>query len=191
MQNDARITVLIPTPLRRFTGGEAKVVVGGSSVAEVLDALEAAHPGIGERLRDDSGQLRRFVNVFVNGQNVRDGQGVDTPLSTGDEVGIIPAMAGGAERLKTGASATPTAEVFRLPEQMRAAIIDHAMRDAPRECCGIIAGRDGVPMQLYETRNVAAGNRFYEIDPAQLIDLEFRELPAQELGDRCHLPLAS
>ncbi|MCD6059415.1 MAG: hypothetical protein K0Q89_2945 [Thermomicrobiales bacterium] len=63
---------------------------------------------------------------------------------------------------------------------MRAAIVDHAMRDAPRECCGIIAGRDGAPVQLYETRNVAAGNRLYEIDPAQLIDLEFRELPALE-----------
>ena len=96
MENDARITVLIPTPLRRFTGGEAKVEVSGSNVAEVLDALDAAHPGIGERLRDDSGQLRRFVNVFVNGQNVRDGQGVDTSVSAGDEVGIIPAMAGGA-----------------------------------------------------------------------------------------------
>jgi molybdopterin converting factor small subunit len=97
VQNDGLITVLIPTPLRRFTGGEAKVAVGGSSVAEVLDALDAAHPGIGEQLRDDSGQLRRFVNVFVNGQNIRDGQGVDTPLSIGDEVGIIPAMAGGAD----------------------------------------------------------------------------------------------
>jgi molybdopterin synthase sulfur carrier subunit len=96
VQNDARITVLIPTPLRRFTGGDAKVAVAGSSVAQVLDALDVAHPGIGERLRDDSGQLRRFVNVFVNGQNVRDGQGVDTPVSAGDEVGIIPAMAGGA-----------------------------------------------------------------------------------------------
>ena len=96
MQNDAGITVLIPTPLRRFTGGEAKVSVTGSSVADVLDALEAAHPGIGERLQDDSGQLRRFVNVFVNGQNVRDGDGVETRLSAGDEVGIIPAMAGGA-----------------------------------------------------------------------------------------------
>ena len=96
MQNDAGITVLIPTPLRRFTGGEAKVVVAGSSVAEVLHALEADHPGIGERLQDDSGQLRRFVNVFVNGQNVRDGDGVETRLSAGDEVGIIPAMAGGA-----------------------------------------------------------------------------------------------
>jgi proteasome lid subunit RPN8/RPN11 len=60
---------------------------------------------------------------------------------------------------------------------MRAAIIEHATRDAPRECCGIIAGRDSVPMQLFETRNIAAGNRFYEIDPAELIDLEFREFP--------------
>ena len=97
MPNDAGVTVLIPTPLRQFTGGEAKVVVAGSSVGEVLDALQIAHPGIGERLRDDSGQIRRFVNVFVNGQNVRDGQGLDTRLASGDEVGIIPAMAGGAD----------------------------------------------------------------------------------------------
>ena len=81
--------------------------------------------------------------------------------------------------MKSGASPTPTAEIFRLPDDMRAAIINHAMRDAPRECCGIIAGRGAVPMRLYETHNVAAGNRLYEIDPAQLIDLEFRELPAQ------------
>jgi [CysO sulfur-carrier protein]-S-L-cysteine hydrolase len=79
-----------------------------------------------------------------------------------------------------GASPTPAADAFHLPEQMRSAIVDHAMRDAPRECCGIIAAGDGVPMRLYETRNVAAGNRFYEIDPQQLIDLEFRELPAQD-----------
>ena len=64
---------------------------------------------------------------------------------------------------------------------MRTAIVEHARRDAPRECCGIIAGRDGVPMRLYETRNIAPGNRLYEIDPAQLIDLEFREFPDQGL----------
>ena len=64
---------------------------------------------------------------------------------------------------------------------MRAAIIDHAMREAPRECCGIIAGRGGMPIQLYETRNVAPGNRLYEIDPAQLIDLEFGEFPKKGL----------
>ena len=82
--------------------------------------------------------------------------------------------------MKSGRTTAPAVEVFPLPAEMRAAIIDHAMREAPRECCGIIAGRDGAPMRLYETRNVAEGNRFYEIDPAQLIDLEFRELPAQE-----------
>ena len=96
MQSETGVSVLIPTPLRQFTGGNAKVVVPGSNVGEVLDALDVAYPGIGDRLRDDSGQIRRFVNVFVNGQNVRDRDGVDTRLTTGDEVGIIPAMAGGA-----------------------------------------------------------------------------------------------
>jgi molybdopterin synthase sulfur carrier subunit len=89
------VTILIPTPLRRYTGGESRVNLAGSSVEEVLDALDAAHPGIGERLRDDSGQIRRFVNVFVNGKNVRDADGIATALSPGDELGIIPAMAGG------------------------------------------------------------------------------------------------
>ena len=96
MPEEVGVTVLIPTPLRRFTSGEAKVLVTGASVGEVLDALESAYPGIGERLRDDSGQIRRFVNVFVNGQNVRDRDGAETRLAAGDEVGIIPAMAGGA-----------------------------------------------------------------------------------------------
>jgi molybdopterin synthase sulfur carrier subunit len=94
----AQVTVLIPTPLRRFTGGEAKVIVLGTDVAAVLDALDQQFPGIDERLRDDSGQIRRFVNVFVNGKNVRDGAGVQTVLASGDEVGIIPAMAGGDSR---------------------------------------------------------------------------------------------
>lgn len=83
--------------------------------------------------------------------------------------------------MTSSSSKTPDAGVFQLPDEMRAAIVHHAMRDAPRECCGIIAGRDGTAIQLYETRNIAAGNRLYEIDPAQLIELEFREFPAQEL----------
>jgi molybdopterin synthase sulfur carrier subunit len=94
--HDNGVNVLIPTPLRRFTAGEARVVVDGANVSEALDALEAQFPGIGERLRDDSGQIRRFVNVFVNGKNVRDLEGAQTSLAPGDELGIIPAMAGGA-----------------------------------------------------------------------------------------------
>lgn len=69
------------------------------------------------------------------------------------------------------------AEQFLLPSEMRAAIVEHALRDAPRECCGIIAGSAGVPTRLYQTRNIAEGNRLYEIDPAELIELEFRDLP--------------
>jgi proteasome lid subunit RPN8/RPN11 len=63
---------------------------------------------------------------------------------------------------------------------MRQAIVDHARREAPRECCGIIAGRAGAPVRLYATRNVAEGNTLYEIDPAELIELEFHEMPAQQ-----------
>jgi sulfur-carrier protein len=90
------VSVLIPTPLRRFTEGAAKVELEGADVKEVLDALDARYPGIGERLRDESGEIRRFVNVFVNGNNVRDRDGIATAVAAGDEVGIIPAMAGGA-----------------------------------------------------------------------------------------------
>lgn len=89
------VQVLIPTPLRRFTGGAARVSVTGATVAAVLDALESAHPGIGAQILDDGGEIRRFVNVFVDGVNVRDADGAATPVRPGAEIGIIPAMAGG------------------------------------------------------------------------------------------------
>ncbi|MGH2615837.1 MAG: M67 family metallopeptidase [Thermomicrobiales bacterium] len=82
--------------------------------------------------------------------------------------------------MSAGAPDADSLAVFPLPADMRAAIIDHARREAPRECCGIIAGRDGSPIRLYPTRNVAEGNTLYEIDPAELIDLEFHEMPAQQ-----------
>ncbi|MBW3633135.1 MAG: M67 family metallopeptidase [Chloroflexi bacterium] len=81
--------------------------------------------------------------------------------------------------MSLGAPEVQTADEFRLPGEMREAIVAHALREAPRECCGIVAGRDGAPVQVYETRNIAEGNRLYEIDPRQLIDLEFRLLPEQ------------
>ena len=90
------ITILIPAPLRRFTGGEAKVPGNGTTVAELLDGLESAYPGIKERIVEDDGEVRRFVNVFVNGTNVRKLDGAATPVNAGDEVGIVPAMAGGS-----------------------------------------------------------------------------------------------
>jgi molybdopterin synthase sulfur carrier subunit len=70
--------------------------VPAATVGEAMHELASRYPGIGERLLDDGGQIRRFVNVFVNGRNVRDVDGLETSLSPGDEMGIIPAMAGGA-----------------------------------------------------------------------------------------------
>jgi molybdopterin synthase sulfur carrier subunit len=95
MSNTDEITILVPTPLRRFTDGQARVGVSGATVADALDDLNSRFPGISERLLDDDGQIRRFVNIFVNGRNIRDANGAQTSLKSGDEVGIIPAMAGG------------------------------------------------------------------------------------------------
>jgi molybdopterin converting factor small subunit len=88
-------TVRIPTQLRTLSGGEAEVDVDGSSVGEVLKALEAAHPGFSARLFDDAGTLRRFVNVFVADEDVRFADGLETPVAPGQTVSIIPAVAGG------------------------------------------------------------------------------------------------
>ena len=89
------ISVRIPTQLRTLTGGDAEVPLEAGTVGEVLKALDAAHPGLGERLFDDSGQLRRFVNVFVADEDVRFLEGLDTPVRDGQTVSIVPAVAGG------------------------------------------------------------------------------------------------
>ena len=89
------VTVRIPTQLRQLAGGSSEVSLEGSTVGEVLKALEAAHPGFGERLFDQDGQLRRFVNVFVADDDVRFREGLNTPVEAGQTVSIIPAVAGG------------------------------------------------------------------------------------------------
>jgi sulfur-carrier protein len=88
-------TVRIPTILRTLTGGEAEVKAEGSTLRELLDALEADHPGLKARVLDDEGKLRRFVNVYVGDEDVRFEQGLDTATPDGAQVSIIPAVAGG------------------------------------------------------------------------------------------------
>lgn len=88
-------TVRIPSPLRRYTNGQSKVESNGASINEIIDNLEAQYPGVKARLCDDSGQIKRYVNVFVNDEEIRTLQGGDTPVGEKDEVSIIPAMAGG------------------------------------------------------------------------------------------------
>jgi len=88
-------TVRVPTQLRTLTGGASEVSVEGDTVADLLASLDAAHPGFRDRLFDESGKLRRFVNVFVADEDVRFLQGLDTKVSEGQTVSIVPAVAGG------------------------------------------------------------------------------------------------
>ena len=89
------VTVRVPTKLRTLSDGASEVAVEGATVGQVLAALDAAHPGFRARLFDDDGQLRRFVNVFVADEDVRFLQGLDTKVTGGQTVSIIPAVAGG------------------------------------------------------------------------------------------------
>ena len=87
--------VRIPTPLRKLTNNEELVEVNGSTVGEIIAELQTRYPGFQERLLDETGQIRRFVNIYVNEEDVRFLENQDTALKEGDEVSIIPAIAGG------------------------------------------------------------------------------------------------
>jgi molybdopterin converting factor small subunit len=89
------VTVRVPTTLRTLTAGQSEVSVEGTTVGEVLAALEAAHPGFADRILDDQGGLRRFVNVFLADDDVRFLQALETPVPDGETISIIPAVAGG------------------------------------------------------------------------------------------------
>jgi molybdopterin synthase sulfur carrier subunit len=89
------VTIRIPTQLRELSGGASEVSVEGGTVKEALAALDAAHPGFAGRLHDDDGNLRRFVNVFLDDEDIRFLDGVDTPLREGNVLSIVPAVAGG------------------------------------------------------------------------------------------------
>jgi MoaD family protein len=88
-------TVRIPSPLRRYTNNQSKVQSSGANITELIEDLDGQYPGVKSRLCDDTGQIKRYVNIFVNGDEIRTLQGSDTTVSENDEVSIIPAMAGG------------------------------------------------------------------------------------------------
>ena len=89
------VVVRIPTPLRRMTNGQDKVEVQSSNLTAMVDELERNYPGMKDRLIDENGELRYFVNIYLNGEDVRFMDGLATAMSSGDEVSIVPAVAGG------------------------------------------------------------------------------------------------
>ncbi len=90
-----QVRVRIPTPLRRFTGGKDEVSAEGESVRSVIEDLERRHPGFKERLLDDKGELRRFVNIYLNGDDIRFLDQLNSQVKDGDDISIVPAIAGG------------------------------------------------------------------------------------------------
>ena len=90
----SEVTVRIPTPLRSLTGGEEQVKATGSTIKEIIEDLEKNHPGMKERLMDDKG-VRRFVNIYVGEEDIRFLDGLDTALKGGEELSVVPAIAGG------------------------------------------------------------------------------------------------
>jgi sulfur-carrier protein len=93
------VTIRIPTQMRPLTGGASTVEVGGTNVREVLEALVALHPGVAERLFDGTSKLRRFVNVYVDEEDIRYADGVETKVLDGQTVSLLPAVAGGSKSL--------------------------------------------------------------------------------------------
>ena len=89
------VTVHVPTPLRRLTAGQARVQVPAGNLSELITALETACPGMAERLLDENGAVRRYINVYVNDEDVRFLQGLATPVADGASVAIVPAISGG------------------------------------------------------------------------------------------------
>jgi molybdopterin synthase sulfur carrier subunit len=89
------VTVRIPTPLRKLTEGQGEIKADGKSVQDLIDSLEQQFPGLRERLCDEQGEFRRFVNIYVNEEDIRFMQGKETLLKEGDIVSIVPAIAGG------------------------------------------------------------------------------------------------
>lgn len=106
--------VYVPTPLRRLTEGQSQIEVHAKTIGELIDAMEARYPGVKERLCDN-GEIKRFINVFVNDEEIRNLQGKETPLREEDEVSIIPAMAGGAGQRVGDSLARRFAAGKRLP----------------------------------------------------------------------------
>jgi MoaD family protein len=91
------VKVRVPGPLRRLTSGESVVEVEGATVGEVLNSLESSYPGFRERIYDAEGNLRQFVNIYKNDEDIRFGSGLETEITAGDDISIVPAVAGGKD----------------------------------------------------------------------------------------------
>lgn len=162
------VTVRLPGTLRDAVGGESKLVAEGRTLGEVLEDIERRHPGFRVRVVDERGGIRTYVNVYVGEEDARARGGLDAPVPEGAEVMVIPAMAGGAV----------ATDGLVLPARIRDEILAHARDQGALECCGLLAGRDGVPTRVIRCANVASMPAVrYRIDPREQL-AAFRSMDA-------------
>ncbi len=174
-------TVYIPTPLRRLTAGQSKVDVPGSTVGEVLRNLDAQYPGMGERLFDEKGGVKRFINVFVDDKEIRTLQGLNTPVPEGAKVSIVPAMAGGQDG--QNGSRRPT----RLTrDQLMRQVMAQIKEMTVEELHGLLDREpDLVLIDIREPYEVEQGH----IPGAEIVSRGFLELWIDELARDADQPI--
>jgi adenylyltransferase/sulfurtransferase len=147
------ISVYIPSPFRHLTDNAEHVAVEGSTISEVLDALEAAYPGLGELVYDQDRQIPRHINIYVNDQEIHGLNGTDTPVSDGDQIAVIPALAGGADSSNGAASsgALKPEEVMRYSRHIIMPQVGPQGQRKLRDAKVLIIGAGGLggPVALY------------------------------------------
>ena len=162
------ITVYVPTPLRRLTGGAVHVAIAvddaNATFARLVDLVEAQFPGIKAEIWEDD-NFKNYINVYLNGDEIRGLQGIATHLHNGDQVAFIPMLAGGESE---SLDLKPTMVVPRLAIQQ---MFDHAQRDFPNECCGLVSGRGNRAMRIHAMRNVNASPVVYTMDPKEQLQV--------------------
>jgi proteasome lid subunit RPN8/RPN11/molybdopterin converting factor small subunit len=131
---------------------------GGASLANLVECIDARYPGIKAEVwdRDD---FKHYVNVYLNGEEVRTLQGSETALHDGDQVAFVPMLAGGAS------------ERIVIPRDQVDELIAHARREYPNECCGLLSGRGSETTRVYQMRNIQASPVVYQMDPKEQLDV--------------------
>jgi len=151
------VTVYVPTPYRHLTGGSAHITIAlteGADLTGLVDAFDAAHPGIRSEIWDGD-DFRHYINVYLNGEEVRALEGRRTILHRGDEVAFVPMLAGGSE------------EVCVMTRRHYDDIVAHARSEFPNECCGLLSGKDLTVADVHRMKNVEASPVLYVMDPRE------------------------
>ena len=171
------VTIYIPTPLRRLCGGAVHVTIEieetSATFARLVDILDAQYPGMKAEVWE-ADHFKNYINVYLNGDEIRGLQGTSTSLHHGDQVALIPMLAGGEfESHPVGPNLSITRAAIKQ-------MFEHARRDFPNECCGLVSGQANLASHVHEMRNVHASPVLYTMDPKEQLQVFTRIDDADE-----------